>query len=313
MSPSKNTTNKRTYKSRKQLTKSQQLIRTTILNSIVNDAIKKKQECSRLPHQYCKIIISSYQLPWLNANLIKNKVYREQLKQCAQKQSTTPSILAVTGDTSFPTSSATSVNGGESNGQLPSLPPSSRKNGGRPKGSTIAAQSQIAEAIHCAKNEIVEIVANEKKKKKGNLEKKIIAKIISQVAKDRNLPIEHNINKRMIQKRLERKNYFIPFNSPKGPTSPLTGIEDDVVALILAMSKCRQSLNVSQGLQLINDIIFKTQHQKKLITFKERHCSSSKGCVGKGYWRGFLRGAIILSWIDHRGLHTQTFVICMIP
>ena len=93
----------------------------------------------------------------------------------------------------------------------------------------------------------------------------------------------------MIQKRLERKNYFIPFNSPKGPTSPLTDIEDDVVALILAMSKCRQSLNVSQGLQLINDIIFKTQHQKKLITFKERHCSSSKGCVGKGYWRGFLR------------------------
>jgi hypothetical protein len=62
----------------------------------------------------------------------------------------------------------------------------------------------------------------------------------------------------MIQKRLERKNYFIPFNSPKGPTSPLTDTEDDVVALILAMSKCRQSLNVSQGLQLINDIIFKT-------------------------------------------------------
>ena len=114
MSPSKNTTNKRTYKSRKQLTKSQQLIRNTILNSIVNDAIKKKQECSRLPHQYYKKIISSYQLPWLNANLIKTKVHREELKQCAQKQSTTPSILAVAGDTSFPTSSATSVNGGES-------------------------------------------------------------------------------------------------------------------------------------------------------------------------------------------------------
>ena len=79
----------------------------------------------------------------------------------------------------------------------------------------------------------------------------------------KNLPDSHGIKKRTIMKRLEKnRSTFVYENSTKGLTSPLLTIEKDAVALIIAMSKCRQSLNVSQGVELINSLIKNTRHEK---------------------------------------------------
>ena len=78
-------------------------------------------------------------------------------------------------------------------------------------------------------------------------------------------------------------------NSTKGLTSPLLTIEKDAVALIIAMSKCRQSLNVSQIVELISSLIKNTWVERNLISWKRLHCVSSLGTVGKGYWWGFMK------------------------
>ena len=74
---------------------------------------------------------------------------------------------------------------------------------------------------------------------------------------------------------------------------PLYRAEHKFVKLILVMSKMKRSLNVSDGLNLINDIIAGTELQKQLIEWKKlHHCYYQSeidlGKVGLKYWRGFM-------------------------
>ena len=54
---------------------------------------------------------------------------------------------------------------------------------------------------------------------------------------------------------------------------PLYCLDDQIVHLLLTMSKMKKPLNVSDGLKLVNDIIEGTIHQKNLISWKlKRNC-----------------------------------------
>ena len=89
--------------------------------------------------------------------------------------------------------------------------------------------------------------------------------------------------------RIRRKNL-----SGNGTGSPLLEIEDELVDLILCMSKIKWSLSVSEGLHLCNQLIADTDIQKKLIDFKlSRNIFSEVpedlGTVGRHYWKKFLK------------------------
>ena len=76
--------------------------------------------------------------------------------------------------------------------------------------------------------------------------------------------------------------------------SPLIAAEEKFVQMILAMSKMKRSLNVSDGLNLINDLIAGTELQTKLIEWKKFHRIyhtdvADLGIVGNNYWRAFMK------------------------
>ena len=80
----------------------------------------------------------------------------------------------------------------------------------------------------------------------------------------------------------------------EGAATPLLFIEQEIVDLLLCMSKLKRSLTASESLRLINDLIDGTHIQRELIEWKRKkkmyHKSQDdEGKVGLSYWNGFLR------------------------
>jgi hypothetical protein len=85
-------------------------------------------------------------------------------------------------------------------------------------------------------------------------------------------------------------------SAPKGPTSPMAGIETILVATLLELEFTRDPLSVSEGLDLANSLIKDTIHQDELTKWKIKHLGKSQtvwegegdGRLGHYYWHGFL-------------------------
>ena len=149
---------------------------------------------------------------------------------------------------------------------------------GRPKGSTIQNKSNIQISIMAAKNEIATIYASEKKKiKKGKRMKRgRLDEITKDVIARRGLPNDFQMNMGTLKKRLKRGNLLVTNPKGKGSVSPLVGLEEKFLQIILRMSRIGASLKPSECVGLINDCIEGTEWQTKLIEWKQKH---SKGLV----------------------------------
>ena len=171
-------------------------------------------------------------------------------------------------------------------------PPSNGKgNGGRPKGSTNEKKRLQDLKIRYVTTEIVKAYRERTlniqfdTKAKAKTFKEIVAEFRCKY----DLPNEFNVPYRTVQTRVYRNRL-----EGNGRQSPLHRIEDNVISLIITMSKLKRSLKSSEGLKLINDLINNTQIQQDLINWKRSRRISNKngeytGTVGNRYWRRFLK------------------------
>jgi hypothetical protein len=85
--------------------------------------------------------------------------------------------------------------------------------------------------------------------------------------------------------------------SPKGPTSPMAGIDMLLISTVLEMESNREPLSVSEGLELANSLIRDTVYQSDLVKWKQDNLGRSQsfrdpkhtGRLGPNYWSGFPR------------------------
>ena len=129
-----------------------------------------------------------------------------------------------------------------------------RTKGGRPGGSTSNRRKHYELSEIAAKNEIVTIF-EKKRKDAGNkrLKRGCFAEIIGTVLRKNNL--QHiTISKQCIRQRLKPDHNAIVVNSHPGHSSPLAGMEQDVISVMIQMARLRQCITPSQAIQLIKRI-----------------------------------------------------------
>eukprot|EP00978_Attheya_sp_CCMP212_P006142 scaffold13838_cov51-Attheya_sp.AAC.1 len=87
-----------------------------------------------------------------------------------------------------------------------------------------------------------------------------------------------------------------------GHTSPMIGVEDQIVELCIRMAKIRQPLSCANGLCLANSVIKGTETEKKVREWQEHNIKACKmkkgnlddddddvpGLLKTGYWKGFM-------------------------
>ena len=113
--------------------------------------------------------------------------------------------------------------------------------------------------------------------------------IVERACRHYSLPSTFNLPYATALSRIQRLNLSINRND-----SPLILIEPKIVELVICMSKLKRSLNYSEGLRLINELIDDTPIQQWLIEWKKKqniHYLSEEdlGKVGPRYWLSFMK------------------------
>lgn len=181
-------------------------------------------------------------------------------------------------------------NNNNNDSTIPRAYPNTRARGGRPLGSTNdnQLQKEIKEAR--AKYKIVCRYLQEKDHASANGMKKreCYDRIVTEERDAHGLEQSFCFSYFSAMSRIRRKSL-----DGCGTFSPLAVIENDLVDIIVCMSKIKRSLTVSEGLYLCNQLIADTEIQNKLIDFKiSRNIFAEKmedlGKVGRHYWKKFL-------------------------
>ena len=166
-----------------------------------------------------------------------------------------------------------------------------RNKGGRPLGSTIDKQQQQILQETKAKYKIVcrFTVERHTAREQGLTQIEMFNNILEEERINHGLSDSFMFSYFTALSRIRRKNL-----NATGTGSPLLEIEDELVDLILCMSKIKRSLSVTEGLHLCNQLISDTDIQKKLIDFKlNRNIFTESpedlGRVGRHYWKKFLK------------------------
>ena len=148
-------------------------------------------------------------------------------------------------------------------------------------------------ALFASKNQIEDIYSHEVKKakyKKKRVKKGTLASIIKDVLEEKNLTGQV-ITTAAIKKRFTRKKIAV-FNK-QGNISPLVSIDPKIVDIIVHMAQICQCVTPSQGINLVNSVIQRTESQKDIIEWNMRNSYSTDkealGKVGTGYWHTFIK------------------------
>lgn len=172
------------------------------------------------------------------------------------------------------------------------LDPKSRK-GGRPPYTTDHNKRCKAIASADVLND-VSLRAARAKEEKGTLSNETFKQIMDEVRKERNLPDDFEIKIGTIRQRLLRKKLTVEAHEMNGGNlTPLAPIEPYVAQVVLYMSKIRKSLTPSEIADFVNSVIKDTEHQKKLIEYKQAlkidQDEDDLGRVGYRYVTGFMK------------------------
>jgi len=160
--------------------------------------------------------------------------------------------------------------------------------GGRPKGTTIVNQHHQKEALRAAKNEIATLYQEKKTKCNNNGEKLPngwLKMTIDNVVNTKGLPPSTSISLKTIR---NRKQAIVL--SDRGSATLMSGVEPQLVTLILAMAQARRCLRASECLSLANDLIKGTEVEKKIIERKKKRnelYDDNSPVLGKKYWQLF--------------------------
>ena len=139
---------------------------------------------------------------------------------------------------------------------------------------------------------ITSVMVNEtagKKAKGMRVEKGFLDRLIKEKKKE--FGVVSDISKKTIQNRVSRGIVF----AHHGAKSPLFEVEAEraLVELCIQMGKIRQPLNVTEGIEVMNNLIEGTEVQQDLIAFQKSRKLGKEdfehGKVTKGWWVGFLK------------------------
>lgn len=161
-----------------------------------------------------------------------------------------------------------------------------RNKGGRKHGSTIAAKefykNKAREALTAATQKYATI-KSAAKVKGAALPKGTLLSIIKEVE------AEYNVLPGVIKEETIRSRVRINNLSGKSSsrTSPLEDIEGVLVDFCIRLAKMGQGLTKEEVIELAEDLIKETEHEKKLTYFKSIRHLESKG-IGSGWYKGFL-------------------------
>ena len=119
--------------------------------------------------------------------------------------------------------------------------------------------------------------------------KDIFNNIVERARTHYNLPSTFKLPYATALSRIRRSNLCA-----NGNDSPLILIEPKIVELVICMSKLKRSLNCSEGLRLINELIDGTPIQERLIEWKKQQnihylSEDDSGKVGPRYWLSFMK------------------------
>jgi hypothetical protein len=146
--------------------------------------------------------------------------------------------------------------------------------GGRPVGTTAAAKVHTTACMKAAKSEITDLyeqMIKEKNEKEGKnrASNGSFQSLVQKVKTERNLPESFQFSYYTARNRLRSKIQLDDDANPVGNLSPLFGIEQNIVDLLIILGKTGSPVPMSHGIKLINEMIDGTIHQKRLITYKK--------------------------------------------
>mmetsp|Transcript_13739 Transcript_13739/g.25867 ORF Transcript_13739/g.25867 Transcript_13739/m.25867 type:complete len:274 (-) Transcript_13739:1313-2134(-) len=140
---------------------------------------------------------------------------------------------------------------------------------GRPKGSTKAQDRLSAIQKSAAINEVT-VKVNELRKNDKAVSASTYSSIVTEIKQKRNLPVDFEVKKDTVMKRIARDKTILKAHQQKGGhCSPLEEIEPSIVQLVMCMLKFRQALTSAQIKDLVNSAIDSTEYQQKLIDYKK--------------------------------------------
>ena len=166
-----------------------------------------------------------------------------------------------------------------------------KKKRGHPVGSTMGKKRRESEKEKSAKHHIICNYMWEVKHADTSMisKKDIFAYVYEDTKKRYGLNDKFSFPYETALSRIRRNNI-----SADGLNSPLLPIEQEIVDLLLCMSKIKRALTASDGLRLINELIDGTEVQKRLIEWKTKMKTPYKhhsdlGRVDLSYWNKFLK------------------------
>ena len=153
--------------------------------------------------------------------------------------------------------------------QLPQSNIDKTKKRGRPVGTTNEKKRRISEKEKSAKHHIICNYLWEIKHADTSMitKKSIFEYVFDDTKKRYGLDDTFKFPYETALSRIRRNNI-----SADGIDSPLLPIEQEIVDLLLCMSKIKRALTASDGLRLINELIDGTEIQKQLVEYKMRTC-----------------------------------------
>ena len=168
---------------------------------------------------------------------------------------------------------------------------------GRPKGCTLKKVLFQRKCIVSARNEVMHMYVHGLQNgavRNGLSKEKYFKQVLSEVKTKNKLPEDFDFCYQTARSRVRSGNHYVYWDALNGKGSPLKYIENDVVNLMVVLSKCRHPLDAASGLKLVNALIAGTKHQEMLIDFKRKLnipgiTDAELGRVGQNYWRGFLQ------------------------
>ena len=175
----------------------------------------------------------------------------------------------------------------ESASLLTPIPPavasdSSKKRGGRPRGTSRAEQDDAAKRYKECLNSITTAYANEKKISELTLKPMPISFLQDLIRKKKSefnvaADIPHKtIFSRVLRNKSDPDKHKLNSMHP-GTSSPLAAVEKTIVDIIIGMAQIRQPMTKTEVIKMMNDAIKGTPLQEEFAKFKNKRVASGEG------------------------------------
>jgi len=298
-------------------------LRKAVINQVVDDLISKKKklppqrQLSRNDYNHAMLRLHDAGIFDIERTSLRQKVKRAFGNEAAEPSThVPPSVTLNANESPSSTSGASSITTSttctdssvaasttsaapSANSTSTASSVSTRKSGGRPKGTTDAAKHDAKQRHKKCVNSIVTEYVAEKKKSDDSLKQlphHFLRNLILRKRTEYKVKDDIEIKERTIYSRVSRhmknpEKHKLESMHPGAP-SPLQQVEAQIIEIILGMQKIRQPMTKPEVIKLMNDAIKGTPLQEEFAEYKKKRVHSTVDDdeveVGNGWWSHFL-------------------------